>query len=115
MTSQWKPEGYSEVEATLERFSDIASRNRSYEDRGQWEKCDRKGLAAAREQVAQLTVKYPAARTWIAAEDQARLTHYSDPCGKAAAAEKAMTILRDGGSVEEAKVALAERYEGTID
>ena len=109
MTSQWKPEGYSEVEAALEKLSDIASRNRSYEDRGQWEKCDRKGLAAAREQAAQLTAKYPAARTWIAAEDQARLTHYSDPCGKAAAAEKAMTILRDGGSVEDAEAALKVR------
>jgi len=109
--SSQKPDGYDELDKAYDKLDAVASRNRNYESDGQWERCDRPAETTARETVAQLVAQYPAARLWIKAEQQRDHSHWADNTGRISAAEKALSILNNGGSVEDAEAALAERKE----
>jgi hypothetical protein len=62
-----------------------------------------------------LVEKYPRAALYLRAERQRNSTHWADNTGKGAAGAKAMQLLLDGASLEEAEAALAERRQVYVD
>jgi hypothetical protein len=55
--------------------------------------------------------KYPRAALYLKAQSQNENAHWADNTGKGAAGKKAMQMILDGASLEDAKTALAERRE----
>lgn len=54
---------------------------------------------------------HPRAALYLKAKAQSESVHWSDNTGAGAAGKRAMDILADGGSVEDAEIALAARRE----
>lgn len=64
---------------------------------------------ALAERHAAVREQYPRAALYVKAENQATSGSWADNTGKQAAGRKAMSLIRKGASLEEAKAALAER------
>ena len=65
--------------------------------------------------LAALATQYPRAALYLRADSQISGTSWSDPSGKASAGEKCKSILLAGGSLEDAKAALAARSTCDVD
>lgn len=65
------------------------------------------------EKLAALKARFPRAALYLRAKNQAESGSWADNTGARAAGRKAMAILKAGGSLEEAEVALAERHACT--
>jgi len=104
----WRPEGLAEYTYAVAAVRNVERANeRSRRDGTCCYHLDTDEVAA----VKALAAKYPAAALWEDAERQRDIGSWSDPTGQIAAAEKCLEILRTGGSVEAAEIALAERAE----
>lgn len=68
-----------------------------------------------KKQYEALATKYPRAALYLRAERQRNSTHWADNSGKGTAGAKAMKLLLDGASLEEAEAALAERRQVHVD
>jgi len=104
----WRPEGLAEYTYAVAAVRNVERANeRSRQDGTCCYRLDTDEVAA----VKALAAKYPVAVLWHDAEVQHYSTSWSDPVGKSKAASRCMEILRTGGSVEAAEIALAERKE----
>ena len=102
----WRPDGLAEYTAAIDDMLAIERANtRAFME----ETCYYRPTTDAEAAVKAMAERYPAAALWEAAEIQRDTATWSDPTEKISAAENCMEILRSGGPVEDAKIALAVR------
>lgn len=104
----WRPRGYEAVRAAHAAYGAAEEATSRFIANDLLGKAPPTGTA---ERLAAARQAHPEAALWHDAESQENSTHWSDPVGKAEAARNAKDILRRGGSLAEAKAALAKEKE----
>jgi len=105
----WRPEGYEIVRAAHRAYGEAYHALHEGITDGTGREMARE--IAARKRLDEARHNNPAAALWLDAEMQRDGGHWSDPVGARAAARKALDLMRDGASMDEARTALAERKD----